>query len=151
MVSLYFVARGEVQHCRIAAKGHRVHPASFPLRDWLYTLLKLKCSWFTMLCEFQVYSKVMCVCVCTLMCSLSHVHSPWDPVGPTKFLICGISQARILEWAAISSSRESSQPRGWTQVSCIPHIARWVLYHWCHLGSPLADFQIPFHYYIIKW
>ena len=74
MVSLYFVARGEVQHCRIAAKGHRVHPASFPLRDWLYTLLKLKCSWFTMLCEFQVYSKVMCVCVCTLMCSLSHVH-----------------------------------------------------------------------------
>ena len=31
----------------------------------------------------------------------------------------GIFQARILEWAAISFSRESSQPRDWTQVSCI--------------------------------
>ena len=31
-----------------------------------------------------------------------------------------ILQARILEWVVIHSSRESSQPRGWTQVS---HIA----------------------------
>ena len=30
-----------------------------------------------------------------------------------------ISQARILEWVAISSSRESSWPRDWTWVSCI--------------------------------
>ena len=30
----------------------------------------------------------------------------------------GILQARILEWVAISFSRGSSQPRGWTQVSC---------------------------------
>ena len=33
--------------------------------------------------------------------------------------ICGIFQARILEWDAISFSRKSSQPRDWTQVSCI--------------------------------
>ena len=31
----------------------------------------------------------------------------------------GIVQARILEWVAISFSRESSQPRDRTQVSCI--------------------------------
>ena len=31
----------------------------------------------------------------------------------------GISQARILEWVAISSSRGSSRPRDQTQVSCI--------------------------------
>ena len=31
----------------------------------------------------------------------------------------GILQARILEWVAISFSRGSSQPRDWTQVSCI--------------------------------
>ena len=31
----------------------------------------------------------------------------------------GIFQARILEWIAFPSSRESSQPRDWTQVSCI--------------------------------
>ena len=30
----------------------------------------------------------------------------------------GILQARILEWAAISFSRGSSQPRDYTQVSC---------------------------------
>ena len=30
-----------------------------------------------------------------------------------------IFQARLLEWAAISFSRESSQPRDRTQVSCI--------------------------------
>ena len=39
----------------------------------------------------------------------------------------GISQARILEWVAISFSSGSSWPRGWMHVSCI---GRWVLYHW---------------------
>ena len=31
----------------------------------------------------------------------------------------GILQARILEWVAYPFSKESSQPRNWTQVSCI--------------------------------
>ena len=31
----------------------------------------------------------------------------------------GISQARILEWVAMPSSRGSSRPREWTHVSCI--------------------------------
>ena len=35
------------------------------------------------------------------------------------FSIQGIFQARVLEWVAISFSRGSSRPRGWTQVSCI--------------------------------
>ena len=39
----------------------------------------------------------------------------------------GISQARILEWVVISFSRESSQPRDQTCVSCI---GRQILYHW---------------------
>ena len=34
-----------------------------------------------------------------------------------------ISQARTLEWVAVSSSRDSSQHRDWTQVSCISCIA----------------------------
>ena len=33
--------------------------------------------------------------------------------------IHGIFQARVLEWIAISFSRGPSQPRYWTQVSCI--------------------------------
>ena len=47
--------------------------------------------------------------------------------GPS---VCGIRQARILEWVAISSSRGSSQPRGQTHTSCVSCIGRWVLYHW---------------------
>ena len=35
------------------------------------------------------------------------------------FSVHGISQARILEWVAISFSRGSSQPRDRIQVSCI--------------------------------
>ena len=37
-----------------------------------------------------------------------------------------ISQARIIEWVAISFSRGSPQPRETTDVSCI---VRWVLNH----------------------
>ena len=35
------------------------------------------------------------------------------------FSVHGISQARILEWVAISSSRGSSPPRDWTYISCL--------------------------------
>ena len=39
----------------------------------------------------------------------------------------GISQARILEWVAISYSRGSSQPRDQTHISCF---GMQILYHW---------------------
>ena len=41
----------------------------------------------------------------------------------------GIFQARILEWVAMPSSRESSPPRDQTSISYISCIGRWVLYH----------------------
>ena len=40
----------------------------------------------------------------------------YSPLGSSAH---GILQARILEWIAIPSSRGSSQPKDWTQVSCI--------------------------------
>ena len=45
----------------------------------------------------------------------------YDPLDCSLlgFSVHGISQARILEWVAVSSSRESSQLRDWTCVSCI--------------------------------
>ena len=51
-----------------------------------------------------------------------------DPMNcsPPGSSVPGISQARILEWVAISSSRVSSQPRDWTQVSYIA--GRWFFY-----------------------
>ena len=39
--------------------------------------------------------------------------------SPSGSSVHGISQAKILEWVAISSSRGSSQSRDQTQVSCI--------------------------------
>ena len=45
----------------------------------------------------------------------------------------GVLQARILEWVAISISRESSWPRDRIRISCISCIGRQILYHWATL------------------
>ena len=52
------------------------------------------------------------------------------------FSVHGISQARILEWVAISSSRGSSRPRGQTYVSCISCTG--ILYRWATRGGPMC-------------
>ena len=43
---------------------------------------------------------------------------PWTVCSPPRSSVHCIFQARILEWFAISFSRESSQPRDQTWVSC---------------------------------
>ena len=72
--------------------------------------------------------KCMCVCVCVCVCvhvracvSCSVVSNSFRPTdcSPPGSFVHGISQARILEWVAISFSRRSSWPRDWTWVSCI--------------------------------
>ena len=72
-------------------------------------------------------------CILFAKFKISHVKSmiqllcnPRDFTPPGSSVL-GISQARILEWVAISSSRGSSWPRDWTRVSCI---GRQILYHW---------------------
>ena len=50
----------------------------------------------------------------------------WDPVGyspPGSSLSMGILQARVLEWAAMPSSRGSSQPRDRTSSLMSPALA----------------------------
>ena len=56
------------------------------------------------------------VVVQRLCSTLLWPHELFIPQGSS---VHGISQARILEWIAISFSRESSWPRDWTQVSHI--------------------------------
>ena len=46
-----------------------------------------------------------------------------------------IFQVIILEWIAMLSSRGSSPPRDRTRASSVSCVGRWVLYHYCHLGS----------------
>ena len=65
---------------------------------------------------------------CLTLCNLMDCSWPGSSVH-------GISQSRVLEWVAISSSRgdpgiKPSQPREWTCVYCSSCIGRWILYHW---------------------
>ena len=60
----------------------------------------------------------LCLTLCDLMdCS---------PLGSSDH---GISQARILEWVAISCSKGSFRPRDQTHVSCASCVGRQILYH----------------------
>ena len=56
-----------------------------------------------------------CYCLVALLCLT--LCDPMD-CSPPGSSVHGICQARILEWVAISFSRESSQPRDPTHVSC---------------------------------
>ena len=57
------------------------------------------------------------MCVCAQSC-LTVCDPPWT-VAHQAPLVHGIFHARILEWVAMPCSRESSQPRDRTTVSCI--------------------------------
>ena len=73
-------------------------------------------------CGQQSQGRVLVAQLCSTLCN------PIDG-SPPGSSVPGILQARILEWAAISFSRGSSQARGWTWVSCI---GRQILYHLSH-------------------
>ena len=67
-----------------------------------------------------------------------------DPMDcrPPGSSVHGISQARILEWVAISFSRGSSWSRDQTHVACVSctsFVGRLILYHKHHLGSLYSD------------
>ena len=65
------------------------------------------------LCHFYILKvKELVIQSCPIPCD------PMDSSMPGSS-VHGISQARILEWVAISFSKGSSQPRDCTQVSCI--------------------------------
>ena len=85
------------------------------------------------------------------------VCNPMD-CSPPASSVHGISQARTLEWVAISFSRASSQPRDQTHISCLS--CSWILYHLprsleprkISVSSPtlLLDFLLVFHVYACK-
>ena len=89
--------------------------------------------------------------MCTLSLSpvcLSTTPLHWSLPGSS---VHGILQARILDWVAISSSRESSRPKDWIPVSWISCISRWIFFfsYWailefpCHLLLPLKSSREP--------
>ena len=56
--------------------------------------------------------KVLVAKSCPSLCDLMDCSLPDSSIH-------GILQTRILEWIAMTSSRRSSSPRDWTQVSCV--------------------------------
>ena len=81
------------------------------------------------------------MCLCAESLSRVWLFAALWTVARQAPLPMGILQARILEWVAISSSRESSRPRDQTRISYASCIGGWVLYQWCYLGSPLFRVQ----------
>ena len=67
------------------------------------------------------YSFLSLVYAFAVVVLVSHVWFFCDPMdcNPPGSPVHGISQARVLEWVAVFSSRGSSWPRDWTPVSCI--------------------------------
>ena len=60
-------------------------------------------------------------CMCAQLLQLCPTLRDLMDCSLPGFSVHGISQARILEWVAMPSSRESSQPRDRTHVSCLLH------------------------------
>ena len=73
----------------------------------------------------------LCVCMLSRFSCIRFCDSM--DCSPPGFSVCGISQARILQWIAMPSSRGSSRPWDQTRVSCISCTGRPGLY--CQ-GSP---------------
>ena len=84
----------------------------------------------------------VCVCVCVYSYDVSKNH--WVLIAQSCPTLCDpmncnspgssvhkILQARILQWVAMPFSGGSSQPRGWTWVSCMAD-----RFHLNHQGSP---------------
>ena len=72
--------------------------------------------------EWEGRSDSLWIIIYYVLCSVTQLClTLCDPMdrSPPGSSVHGILQARMLEWVAMPSSRGSSWPRDWTQVSCI--------------------------------
>ena len=74
----------------------------------------------------KVYDALTIQYISVVMMLVQVVKWKWKPLSrvrlfanPMDYIVRGILKARILEWVAVPFSRAFSQPRDWTQVSCI--------------------------------
>ena len=111
---------------------------TLPNSLWVFLFLIFKCIYWSIVdlqcCLSFRYSKMIQLYMyiymqyavaqsCPTLCNLMDC-------SPPGFSVRGISQARVLEWVAIFSSREFLWPRDQTHISCISCIGRRILYHW---------------------
>ena len=106
------------------------------------TLLKL---WMT-LARIDIWITPKCSNLWFVMCLVTQLClTLCDPMDCSQApLSMEILQATTLEWVAMPSSRESSQPRDWTQVSCIEcrFFTIWAtLYLFWFIASVFCNYQ----------
>ena len=131
---------------------HRLWPAAQP--TWFYILAQsdslvrqLEASDLNPLNNLSFVSE-KCVRVCSVAQLCVTLCDPIRCSLPGS--VCGILQARILEWVAIFSFRGFSWHRDQTRVSCISCIGRQLLYHWATGEAPcLKSKGILYFYYRI--
>ena len=96
------------------------------------------------LCRYDDRKTLLyCSCSCSVTQSCPTLCNPKNYNRPGSS-VHGISQARILEQVAMSSSRASSQPRDWTHVSCTSCIGSWIFFFFkplSHLGHPVLSWE----------
>ena len=116
-----------VSHAMVDVIGNQIN--SFPPRIWQF-LGELMCRSIQSTWHYPVISMCVYVCVCVCVCvSVSHIQlfmTSWT-VAHQAPLSMGFLRQEYLEWFTISSSRESSQFRDGTHISCT---GRQMLYHW---------------------
>ena len=108
-----------------------------PWRSWFWGFCWLNYLIYVLILLFLVQILIryltkyaLCVCVCSV--AQSSLTCVWLCATPQTVachapLSMGFFPTRILEWVAISSSRQSFQPRDQTRVSCISWIGRQIL------------------------
>ena len=114
--------RGRGWHTPVVAGwDFQLGPASVPKTSLAPFLCRLDSSSFLFIMG----------CYCSVAKSWPTLCDPMDCSLP-GFSVLEISQARTLEWVAISFSRGSSWPRDWTHVL---YTGRWIFYHWATCGD----------------
>ena len=78
----------------------------------------------------------------------SNFGTPWTVAHQASLSMNFFFQARILEWAVISSSRKSSWPRNRTHIFCVSCISKQILYHWFTWEAYVYVYVYMYAYYI---
>ena len=116
--------------CLLDVKQKKTHIFTVGIIPKIFDLNLIKLKQLEKFVEQSVKPVRMLSCLsCPTLCN------PMD-CSPPGSSVHWILQARILEWVAMPSSRESSQIRDRTHVSYI-FIGLQVLYHQSHLESPI--------------
>ena len=130
-----FTSFNPLLKCHLTIEAFLTHPT----RN--HTVSTLLSSYLPLHVFFSTILAYICTQSCPTLCD------PMD-CSPPGSSVHGISQARILEWVAISFSRGSSWHRDWTRTFCISCISRWNLYN-CASWEALYNTYYPLKYHTV--